>query len=232
MTLIEVMSALLITGLMTAAGAGAFASIVDRRQSIVRASAATEHAAALRETLRQWLIAGQIQVVTGGAPRGSGIGGTGSGAASRGATAMAPLRTVTPGGNSTGVVGVTAAVAAGDEIDFTTVAPNPSLAPTATMRLFVDGDASTPETGLTLEYQASTQSPLQRRQLDASITAIAVEYLDRQTGRWLPASELATAQPRALRLTLTPADTVRSPGLLKLPIVIPMPGAATTVTGQ
>jgi hypothetical protein len=225
MTLMEVMSALVITGLMAMGGGAAFSALIDQQQVIARANTATERAAALRETLRTWIMSGQIASVSGGVPRGAGGAGGGRGAQSA-------LRTVTPGGNNTGPVGVTAAVAAGDELDFTTVAAGPASSPTTTMRLFVDGDPNTPETGLTLEYQASVEAPLQRRQLDASITAITIEYLDRRTGRWYPASEANTIQPRAVRLTLTPADSVRNVGLLTLPMIIPLPGASTSATGQ
>ena len=194
MTLIELSVALVIVGLMAAAGTAAFASIIDHRAVILRASTATERASTLRETVHAWLVSGTVSITTGGIPRNGG----------RGATST--LRTVTPGSSTAAVQSVTAAVASGDELDVTTTAPNPAGSPSARMRLFVDGDASTPETGLTLEYQASTQSPLLRIQLEPTIATIVIEYLDSRTKRWFPASQASTITPRAVRITFQGAD--------------------------
>ena len=67
-----------------------------------------------------------------------------------------------------------------DSIARGTTAATPAMSPNVRVRLFVDGDASTPETGLTMEYQPSdggTQIPLQRRQLEPSIGAMLVDTI-------------------------------------------------------
>jgi type II secretory pathway pseudopilin PulG len=218
MTLMELTIALVITGLMATAGAETFRSIIDRQEELVRATAATERAAALRETIHSWLVSGEVLISSGGAPQGASRSPGGGGSMGRSSTTA----TQPQSGNATGTQqGVTAAQAVGDELDFTTRAPNPADAPQARMRLFIDGDESTAETGLTLEYQADTHTPLQRTELEPAVDSMVVEYLDTRTNRWYPASEAATIQPRAVRLTLlSTADTL--PGILTLPMIIPM----------
>jgi prepilin-type N-terminal cleavage/methylation domain-containing protein len=231
MTLMELTIALVITGLMAAVGASAFETIIDHQRDIVRATAATERAAALRETIHSWLISGNVLVTSGGLPQ-MGVRSSGP-SAGRSGSAMSSLQTVTPGAtasSATSTPTITAAQAAGPEVDFTTTAPNPADAPQARMRLFIDGDPGTTETGLTLEFQASTQAPLQRIELEPTIDSLDVEYLDTRTNLWYPASEASTIQPRALRLTLL-STTTSLPGILTLPMIIAM-GQQPTRPGQ
>ncbi|MGH7669473.1 MAG: pilus assembly FimT family protein [Gemmatimonadaceae bacterium] len=188
MTLMELTIALVITGLMAAIGASTFATIIDQQGDIVRATAATERAAALRGTIHSWLVSGNVLITSGGLPQ-MGVRSTGS-SAGRSAPAVSSLRTVTPGAtasSATTAPTITAAQAVGPEVDFTTTAPNPADAPQARMRLFIDGDPGTTETGLTLEFQASTQAPLQRIELEPDIDSLDVEYLDTRTNMWYPA---------------------------------------------
>jgi prepilin-type N-terminal cleavage/methylation domain-containing protein len=200
MTLMELVIGLAITGIMAATGASAFSSIIDHRRVIKEASVSTERAGALREMLESWITAGSIQIQLGGGPRGL----------TRGAAAARP----SPGG--TNVASVTAAQASGDELTFTTQALNPSMLGAVRMRLYVDGDANTPEKGLCIEYQPNLQQPLVRKMLDSTVDSLKVEYLDTRTGRWFASSEVATIQPRAARVTLSssrPADQSRILGL-------------------
>lgn len=213
MTLLELVIALVITGMMATMGAMAFRSIIDHRHDILQATITTERAAALRETVHGWLASGNILVQSGGVP---------GGANARRSSAVTTLRTSSLGSSTSSVQSVTAAAASGDELNFTTTAPNPANSSEATMRLFIDGDASTPEVGLTLEYKAGNQSPLLRRQLDPSIGSMTVEYLDSQTKRWFDASQGATITPRAMRLTFGPADGYVLSPLVTMPMVITM----------
>ena len=68
------------------------------------------------------------------------------------------------------------------------------------------GNDIPPEVGLTVEYQANAQSPLQRQQLDAGIAGITVEYLDSRTNRWYPAVGPAGLTPPAMRLPQAAAE--------------------------
>jgi prepilin-type N-terminal cleavage/methylation domain-containing protein len=217
MTLMELVIGLAITGMMAAAGAGAFSSIIDHRRIIRDASAATERAAALREMLHSWLVAGTVQIQQGGGPRGltRGIAG-GAGAQSR-------------AGNNT--ASVSTAQAIGDEVSFTTTALNPSLLAAVRIRLYIDGDANTPEKGLTIEYQPNLQMPLVRRMLDSTIDTLKVEFLDTRTGRWFRSTEAATIRPRAFRLTLLGGEHGQLPAILSLPMIFPIGSPVTARPG-
>ena len=213
MTLMELVIGLAITGMMATAGAVAFGSIIDHRRVVRTASVTTERAAALRDMLRGWINAGSIQIQQGGGPRGL--------------TRGAPVNTGRGGAGVRGmntIATVSAAQASGDELTFTTSELNPSLLPNVRIRLYVDGDANTPEKGLTIEYQPNLQMPLVRKMLDSTIDTLRVEFLDRRTNRWIGASQSATITPRAVRLTLL-SSLATLPPILELPMIFPM-GAA------
>jgi hypothetical protein len=204
MTLMELVIGLAITGMMAAVGAGAFSSIVDHRKTIAESAITTERAGAQREMIRSWIYAGNIQLQRGGGPRGL----------QRGAAAAL-------GGGASrmnNVAAVSAAQAAGDELIFQTNAINPSLLGNVRIRMYVDADANTPETGLTIEYQPSAQLPLVRKMLDSAIDTLKVEYLDARTNRWFPATETATIQPKAARVWFHSTDPKSSP-IVEVPML-------------
>jgi type II secretory pathway pseudopilin PulG len=201
----ELVIGLAITGMMAAAGASTFSSIIDHRKTIKQSSVTTERAGALREMIRSWIYAGTIQIQRGGGPRGLTRATTGAGAA--GSQRL----------NS--VAAVSAAQAAGDELTFTTTALNPSLLGNVRIRMYIDADANTPEKGLTIEYQPSAQLPLVRKMLDSTMDSLRVEYLDTRTNRWYPGSEAATIQPRAVRVALHTSDSTTKSPILELPML-------------
>lgn len=211
MTLMELVIGLAITGMMAAAGAGAFESIIAHRAIIHDASVSTERAAALRDMLHVWIAAGTVQIPRGGGPRGL----------TRGLGAAAPARDGATSAMNTAAV--SAAQASGDELSFTTSALNPSLVANVRIRLYVDADDNTPEHGLTMEYQANLQQPIARRMLDSTIDTLKVEFLDSRTNRWLRASEAATiTNPVAVRVTLLPGTGHSVPPILELPMIFPL----------
>jgi prepilin-type N-terminal cleavage/methylation domain-containing protein len=214
MTLMELVIGLAITGIMAATGVAAFGSIIDHRRTIHDASAATERAAALRETIRSWVVNGTPRIQIGGGPRGLTRGAARSGA---GANAL--------GGMS--AAAVTPAQAIGDDFTVTTSAVTPVMTPNLTIRLYIDGDGNTPEKGLTMEYQPTPQSPLIRKMLDSTIDTLRVEYLDGRTHRWFAASQAATlGSMTAIRLTMIPNAAVAPSPLVTLPLVFGLRGAA------
>lgn len=218
MTLIELMATLVITGLMATLGTATFVDLIDHRYTMDHAITDVERAAALRETLRSWIGSGTISIQVGGAPTAQG-GGAGI-----------SLSSTTS--NTSNLPTITAAVSTGDELTFTTDALTPAGTPGVRVRLFVDGDPSTPETGLTIEYQNSTAAPLQRIELDENILYMTVEFLDQRTSQWYPYTEAATIQPIAARLTFPPVDgVIPPPRLLQLPMVFVM-SQQTTTTGR
>jgi prepilin-type N-terminal cleavage/methylation domain-containing protein len=212
MTLMELVIGLAITGMMTAAGAGAFESIISHRKVIRDAAVSTERAVALREMLRGWLSTGQVQIQQGGGPRGL----------TRGAAAAA-----TPG--MSGTSSVSAAQAAGDEISFTTSAANPALLSIVRIRMFIDADNNTPEKGLTIEYQPNAQQPIVRKMIDSTIDTLYVEFLDDRTHRWFHSSEAATIAPTAVRITMLPGEHHTVPPILKVPMIYPVANARRVV---
>jgi len=208
MTLMELVIGLAITGMMAAAGAGAFSSIIAHRRVIRDASVDIERAAAFREMLETWINAGTVQIQRGGGPRGltRGVG--------------AALPTGGRGGITSNTAAVSAATAIGDEITFTTTALNPAFTANARIRLYIDGDDNTPERGLTMEYQPNLQQPLVRRMLDSTIDTLKVEYLDSRTDKWIRASEAATiATQTAVRVTLLPGEKHAIPAILQVPMI-------------
>ena len=213
MTLMELVIGLAITGMMTAAGAGAFESIIAHRKIIRDAAVSTERAVALREMIRAWLSTGQVQIQQGGGPR-----GLTRGAATTAAPGMA---------NTTS--SVSAAQAAGDEIAFTTSAANPGLLSIVRIRMFVDADNNTPEKGLTIEYQPNAQQPLVRKMLDSTIDTLNVEFLDDRTHRWYHAAEAATITPTAIRVTMLPGEHHTAPPILSVPMIHPIANARRVV---
>lgn len=214
MTLMELVVALAITGMMAAMGAATFSSIIDHRRIILSSTGEMERASALRDQIRTWMLSGTVQVVTGGASRGMG----------RTSTVVANNANVSLKSPSSFVTenGITSAVAGGDEITIVTTAPNPANAPSVRMRLFIDSDESTPETGLTLEYQPSTSTPLKRIQLEPTIGVLKVEFLDQRTNQWFESNQGAAVTPIAVRLSMQPYDGGRIPGILQLPMVFPI----------
>ncbi|MEO7363804.1 MAG: hypothetical protein ABI120_25960 [Gemmatimonadaceae bacterium] len=210
----ELIVALTVTGFMAVLGTATFTSIIDNRHILRESTAPTETASALRETIRQWLLPATIQLQAAGAPRGG--------------SASSIRTTVNNRVSSNGADGVTAAAASGgDELTFTTTAPNPTNAPNARMRLFIDEDDQTPERGLTLEYQVNQQSPLLRRQLDSTIAGITVEYLNQQNNQWVAAVNATGIRAKAVRLTLLPADGMTVQPLMSLPMTFIVAAAAS-----
>lgn len=210
MTLLELVVAITILAMMAIAGTVAFGTVIDQQETIRTASSDVERAAALRETIRQWILQGEPQVQVGGGPRGS---------RTLQVSRASSQSMLVP--SSSGAASVTSAVSTGNELTVVTNGPNPLMAPAVRIRLFVDADDSTPEEGLTIEYQgAVAQSPLLRRQLDPSVGDLYVEFFDPRSGRWLASTEAATGQPIALRVTMLPAEDYVLPRLLELPLTI------------
>jgi prepilin-type N-terminal cleavage/methylation domain-containing protein len=217
MTLMELVVALVILAITAAAGTSAFDTLIDHRKIVRDATVSTERAAALRGMIRGWLAAGNVQARQGGVPQ---LGRSAS---------AAPASAASSGGMSNSAI--TAAQSAGDELTFITSAPNPTMQANVRIRLYVDVDANTPEKGLSIEFQRSTASPLERRMLDSTIDSLVVEYLDNRTNRWFGASQVATITPRAVRLTMLATDNKPIPRLLRVPIVLAL-GNTASLTGQ
>lgn len=214
MTLIELVIAITIVAMMATAGGAAFSTIIDRQQTLRTASSEVERAAALRETIRQWILQGAIQVPRGGLPQGAR-----SGAAGRQLAAVAPGASMNGSATTAGVTSA-ASTSTANEFTVVTSAPNPLMTANVRIRIFVDADDNTPEQGLTIEYQASTQTPLLRRQLDPAVGDLTIEYFDPTTGLWATSADASPAQAVAIRITMVPVEGMTLPRLLTLPLTI------------
>lgn len=214
MTLLELVVAITILAMMAIAGTVAFGTVIDQQETIRTAASDVERAAALRETIRQWILQGEPQVQVGGGPNGGSRTLQVSRASSRSMLVPSAL-------GSSGAASVTSAALTGNELTVVTNGPNPLMAPAVRIRVFVDADDNTPEQGLTIEYQGATpQSPLLRRQLDGSVGDLYVEFFDQRSGRWLASTEASTGQPIALRISMFAAEGYVLPRLLELPLTI------------
>ena len=215
MTLMELIVALVVLAIAATAGEATFTSLIDHRRAVREANVATERAASLREMIRGWLASGTVQIQRGGVPQ----IGRNSG------------RVNVPTNSGMNGTTNTAAQAYGDEVTFTTSAASPAMQANVRIRLYVDADPSTPEKGLSIEYQQSNATPLQRRMLDSSVDSLTVQFLDNRTNRWYESTQATTIQPRAVRVTLLGAGGKQLPKLLQLPIVLPI-GNTANLTGQ
>lgn len=91
-------------------------------------------------------------------------------------------------------------------VTFTTTAVTPVGGPGVPLRLFIDNDANTPERGLTLEFRATPERAETRREIDADIMAMTVEYLDADTRRWTNGDDASPTRPLAVRVTFPKLD--------------------------
>jgi hypothetical protein len=190
---------------------------------IREATRATERAAALRDQIHTWIASGTIQIQQGGGPRGL----RPAQSTFLGFTPGTSMSSSTRFGNATAAP--TSAISSSDEFIFNTTAENPSLLSNVRIRMYIDADPNTPETGLSMEYQPNIQQPIVRRQLDSAIGVMKVELLDRRTGRWFPGSEGATISPRAVRLTLLPGEHMTIPPMLSVPMIFVVGGGRDVV---
>jgi type II secretory pathway pseudopilin PulG len=112
-----------------------------------------------------------------------------------------------------------------DVLTFTTAAWTLLNTGEATIRLFVDEDASTPEVGLTAELTSWPGGPVTRVQLDSSVTALNIVCLTNLLGgrRWVPSWMSTSVVPRGIEIRLRGARNDVAP-LLQMPIVVAVEG--------
>ncbi len=223
MTLIELVIGVVITGAMASIGAATFGNMIDHRRVILDSTQETERAAALRSMVRTWIESGSIDQPVQGVQLSRNRGGS---------IVTTRIRTNTRMGRTqreAAETGVTSAVATGDELRFTTNALADVASLNVSVRLFVDNDSSTPEEGLTIEFQRSRLSPLERRMVDSTITGMTVEYLNAATLRWVPDMEASTIPRAAVRVWFSLGESREPQPLLQLPLFFALPNAADAI---
>ncbi|GAB1342071.1 hypothetical protein [Gemmatimonas sp.] len=118
------------------------------------------------------------------------------------------------------------ATASGDALYFTTTALTPARVADARYRLYVDTDDRTGERGLTLAYRTNSNVAWQRKQLDASIDALRIEYLDQTSRRWVAGEEAEPIVALAVRLTFS-SGAHDGAALWQLPLTFPITSAGS-----
>jgi len=192
MTMVELLAALVVTGLAATIGTATLALLSDRRAPLRQASSATERSAAVRRTLIAW-----IEDAHGARSPFSGAGAAG----------FQLLDLTSRGGPA-------------DELLFTTTAATPLGSADAMVRLYVDADPRTPERGLVAELSPWAGGPATRMELDSTVTGLDVQCLTDVGGapRWLPSFISPQRVPRGVELRLRAARPGDLDPLLALPI--------------
>jgi hypothetical protein len=196
---LELVVALVVTGLVATVGAGAFEQLIARRANVLAATIATERASARRALLQEW--------VTGG-------------------TLIQPLRHESVEAewrafDTTLAETLRPPATRGDALWFETSAATPAAAPNVTMRLYVDDDRDTAERGLCVSFRRGPEAPVERLELDPTVTALHVDYLAAEDRRWLAARDVGGVPVLAARLRLDVADGGAA-RLATLPLTVPV----------
>jgi hypothetical protein len=111
-----------------------------------------------------------------------------------------------------------------DALTFVTNAPTPIGSNETLVRVYIDRDEKTPETGLTVALSDRKGGATRRLEVDARATGLDIRYLSGLFGKraWLASWVSTTVLPSAVRLTASaePADSL--PSLLRPAIVVPL----------
>ena len=113
-----------------------------------------------------------------------------------------------------------------DILIFTTSAPTPLGTSETTVKLFIDDDRRTVETGLTAELTSWAGGPSMRLELDSTMTSLDVRCLTSLLGsrQWVPSWASTSLVPRGVAIRLRGAPGRAIAPLLQLPIVVAMEG--------
>ena len=196
MTLVELIVALVVTGMVAAIGASTFSTVVDSRTRTRDVAYAVTNAAATRSVLVSWLSSGRVSSIAERPPAATGLN-----LADDDDALLVVATTSTPLNSGETVVHL--------YIDRDEETPERGLvAELESLDLASD------------EVQRTVNRIVQ---LDSSVTGLLVEYLDGEARRWIPRKEAVTRSPIAVRMTLSASAPDTLPALLRLPIVQPMP---------
>ena len=203
-TLMELIVALVVTGMVAAIGASAFGTVVDSRARTREVTYEITNAAATRSVLVSWLSSGRVSSIAERMPTATGLN-----LADDDDALLVVATTSTPLNSGETVVHL--------YIDRDEETPEKGLvAELESLDLASD------------EVQTTVNRVVQ---LDSTVSGLLVEYLDEQARRWIPRREAVTRSPIAVRMTLSATFPDTLPSLLQLPIVQPMPRATGRGSG-
>ena len=205
-TLMELVVALVVTGMVAALGAATFNTVIDNRAIAREGTYSVTSAAATRALLVAWMSSGRITAQAERAQTATSLN-----LADDDDALLVVATTSTPVSSGQTVVHLF--------IDRDDETPEKGLVAELQSLDVTSRDLQTTVTRLV--------------QLDSTVNGMLVEYLDEQSRRWIPRREAATRAPVAVRVTLSASGSDTLPSLLRLPIVQAMPrgGRGSTPSG-
>ena len=205
MTLMELVVALVVTGMVAALGAATFNTVIDNRALAREGTYTVTSAAATRALLVAWMSSGRITAQAERAPTATSLN-----LADDDDALLVVATTSTPISSGQTVVHLF--------IDRDDATPEKGLVAELQSLDVTSREVQTTVTRLV--------------QLDSSVNGMLVEYLDEQARRWIPRREAETRGAAAVRVTLSASGSDTLPSLLRLPIVQAIPrggrGAASS----
>ena len=196
MTLMELVVALAVTGMIAALGAATFNTVLDTRARAREATNTVTSAAATRAMLVSWMSSGRI---TNQAER---------------ATATTSLNLGEDDDALLVVATTSTPVSSAETVVHLFIDRDDETPETGLVAELESLDLTSNELQTRITHKV---------QLDSTVRGLLVEYLDEDSRRWIPRREAVTRAPVAVRVTLSAGGTDTLPALLRLPIVQAMP---------
>jgi len=196
LTLVELVVALTVTGVTVATGWAALGAVADARERLLARAAADE-------TTRAALVRRQLVAWI-------------EGAHVTGEEDAPPFQ----------VADHTHRGRADDELRFLTGAATPLGRGPVVVRLLIDRDPRTPETGLVAELEDRWTARRARVELDAAVVALDVRCASAMRGRheWLASWLSGTVVPQGVELRLGAVTADRLAPLLRVPVTVAIEG--------
>jgi prepilin-type N-terminal cleavage/methylation domain-containing protein len=207
LTLIELVVAVTIAGIVLAAGYAALGQIADSRQRARAATDVVSRSAAIRRTIRAW-VAGARLTIEEDAVVFRGLDGVHDG----GDDPRTRSRFDLPD----------------DEVTFLTTATTPLGANGTVVRIFVDRDEKTPERGLVARLTELGSVRAATVELEPHVSSLDVRYLSSVLGapQWLPSWISSSVMPGGVELRIGALSADSLPPLLSLPLTVAFGGGA------
>jgi len=187
-TLIEVMVAVAVGGIVLLAGLTTLTTVQDRSEHALQATTQAREIAAVRSTLIDWLTCAEVSMQELGANF---------------------------EGQDAGDLDLP-----GDELSFPTRSRTGLRTSPTAVRLFLDADPDTPETGLVAELTGRIGTEPGRLELVSQAVALDIRYLPNgdDTVEWTDSWVGQPRLPRAVELTIGGDPDAPLPLLLRMPI--------------
>lgn len=206
LTLIELVVAVTIGGILLAAGYTVLGQITDMRERARAATDVVSRSAAVRRTIRSWLAGARLTI-------------------EEDVILFRGLDGVHEAGNEPRTRA--SADVPDDDLTFFTTAATPLGANGTVVRLFIDRDEKTRERGLVAHFSELGSVRTATVELEPSISTLDARYLSSVLGvpQWLPSWISSSVMPAGVELRLS-ASTDSLPPLLAMPMTVAFGGGA------